>query len=526
VQPAATALEYLLPADLPPDELARRLSAGEGLSATGAETQERSLLDTFDWRLYRQGTSAEAVGGGHPRFIWRRRADGQVLGQAPGAPPRFAWDLAPGALRRALGERIEMRALLPWARVRSQVSGFVVRNKRGKIVLRLRVEDNTLLGANGCSLRPRLHLEPVKGYPKAPRRVCRQLLEPLALEPAADDLPAEALAALQVTPASHSAKVRVALEPELAADAAGRRIFLALLATMEANEAGAIADLDSEFLHDFRVAVRRSRSALGQLRGVLPPAVLARFQEEFGWLGAVTSPTRDLDVYLLNFPQYQARLPRGQRADLAPLQEFLQTRQREAQRALARHLRSRRYRSLKRDWRAFLEAPPGPDAPPRAARPVLGVARGRIWKVYRRVLRDGAALDAGSPAEAFHELRKTCKKLRYLLEFFHSLFPGDDVVALVKSLKTLQDNLGVHNDLEVQASALTGFGQRMQQEGRAPAACLMAMGQLVDDLGRRQVRTRGEFAPLFARFSAGQTRKLFRTLFVPPRGSRKKGPRR
>jgi CHAD domain-containing protein len=225
----------------------------------------------------------------------------------------------------------------------------------------------------------------------------------------------------------------------------------------------------------------------------------------------------------------QASLPVGAQRHLEPLHEFLKGHQVTEQRTLAKALRSARYRAIKRDWRRFLEsghAQGENGRSPNALRPVLSVARERIWKVYGRVLKDGAVLDANCPAEWFHDLRKTCKKLRYLLEFFQSLFPPTEISALIKSLKVIQDNLGVHNDLEVQALALTGFGQRMQAEGAAPADCLMAMGMLVEDLGRRQVQVRGEFAELFAPFSTGVSRKRFRKLFAPASRRKGKGTRR
>ena len=50
-----------------------------------------------------------------------------------------------------------------------------------------------------------------------------------------------------------------------------RQIHLALLGILVANEPGLRANLDTEFLHDFRVAVRRTRSLLGQIRHVFPP---------------------------------------------------------------------------------------------------------------------------------------------------------------------------------------------------------------------------------------------------------------
>ena len=45
------------------------------------------------------------------------------------------------------------------------------------------------------------------------------------------------------------------------------------LDTLEANVEGTRADLDSEFLHDLRVATRRTRSALSQIKAVLPAEI-------------------------------------------------------------------------------------------------------------------------------------------------------------------------------------------------------------------------------------------------------------
>ena len=63
----------------------------------------------------------------------------------------------------------------------------------------------------------------------------------------------------------------------------------------------------------------------------------------------------------------------------------------------------------------------------------------------------GTAIDDDSPAEDLHELRKVGKELRYLLEFFASLYPAEVVKPFVKTLKGLQDQLGRFQDREVQA---------------------------------------------------------------------------
>ncbi len=63
---------------------------------------------------------------------------------------------------------------------------------------------------------------------------------------------------------------------------------LALLGILVANEGGLRANLDTEFLHDFRVAVRRIRSLLRPDQARLPAAAVEHFSTEFGWIGRLT----------------------------------------------------------------------------------------------------------------------------------------------------------------------------------------------------------------------------------------------
>ncbi|MCB0297264.1 MAG: CHAD domain-containing protein, partial [Calditrichaeota bacterium] len=111
----------------------------------------------------------------------------------------------------------------------------------------------------------------------------------------------------------------IELPPELPAAAALQRILRELREVMQQNEPGVIADIDSEFLHDFRVAVRRTRSALGQLKGVFAAERLAQFRSDFAEIGKATNLLRDLDVYLLDRRHYEAMLPETLQGALAPL---------------------------------------------------------------------------------------------------------------------------------------------------------------------------------------------------------------
>jgi CHAD domain-containing protein len=137
--------------------------------------------------------------------------------------------------------------------------------------------------------------------------------------------------------------------------------------------------------------------------------------------------------------------------------------------------------------------------------------------MVRRVRKEGRAIDAQSPAEAMHELRKSCKKLRYLMEFFQSLYPDSGVGKAVKLLRRLLDNLGDFQDLAIQADHLRDLAERMRTEGQGAGhlstGTLLAMGALVTDLLRRQESARGDFAETFAGFDSAEGRALFRGLF-------------
>ena len=145
------------------------------------------------------------------------------------------------------------------------------------------------------------------------------------------------------------------------------------------------------------------------------------------------------------------------------------------------------------------------------------MASERIWRVYRRAIREGDAITTESPADDLHELRKTCKKLRYLMEFFQSLYPGGEIKSLIRVLKTLQDNLGNFQDYEVQVATLKEFSHQMVAEGMVPPDTLLAMGMLIDGLERRQHQAREEFAGRYAGFSAQDHQDRFRQLFASSR---------
>lgn len=491
-------------------------------------------FDTFDWRLYRAGwrLRAEREGNG-----WRLDLDGwhaakgrgtEVRPQSMDRTPAWVDDLAEGPLRTILEPIVEMRRLLPIARLERRSRCVGILDTEAKTRARVRIEEMVVRAGDKSRARfplpTRIRVIPLKGYEKTARWIVRRLESGGGIESGGGTTLERGLAAIGRSPGDYSSKLEINLQPSLPAALAMGRVYGRLLEVMRLNEAGVRADIDSEFLHDFRVAVRRTRAGLGQLKGCLAAAEVAPFRSEFSWLGGITGPTRDLDVYLLKMPAYRATLPPSAAAALEPLAVYLGERQREAQRLLTRRLQSDRYRILVVRWAALLERVAAGEAAGREGlEPIRAVASRRIWRTYRRVLRRGGAIDTDSPAASIHRLRIDCKKLRYLMEFFRSLYPHGEISASIKALKKLQDSLGNFNDYEVQQASLMGFSEQMVAGDLAPVSTLMAMGRLVERLERGQQQERDRFHERFDRFAAARNRNHFQRLFKPSK--RKDGSR-
>jgi CHAD domain-containing protein len=538
---AASRFTAPAPGDVARADLARVLDAVADhgrFVRDGAEILRRTLYDTFDWRLYAEGSvlehqMASRVGPGGRWLVWRTLDGGEVLGRYElDEVPRLVGDLPPGPVTDRLAEVVEMRALLPLVTVEGSRTTLRMLDDEDKTVARVVVDDGVkvaVVGAAGAGaarsarraaprLAPTIEVVSVRGYDDEADELTDLLASQVVLEPAADDLDVIALRAAGHEPGGYTGKLRLSLSRDDTALEAWVTVLRALLDTIRVNEPGVRADLDPEFLHDYRVAVRRTRSVLGQAKHVLPATVRSRFADEFRWLGTITSPTRDFDVYVLEIPEFRAAVPAERRADLDPFEAFVVDRQRAAHAELVAQLDTPRYRTLLADWQAFLDDPSVDPSVDRsetsdAGRPAGEVAAERIWKAYRKVIRDGRRIDESSAPDELHTLRKDAKKLRYALECYGSLFDPAEVGAIVKELKGLQDVLGEYQDCQVQIGSLEGFGQEMLDAGDVPASSIIAIGFLVDQLDAREREARAAFDERFGRFDAKPVRERVRRQF-------------
>ncbi|MGR9088005.1 MAG: CHAD domain-containing protein [Gammaproteobacteria bacterium] len=501
-------LQFELPASVSAEKFIAKLNEKADIQLISQHYCLRTYYDSFDWRLWSNGIVCEFNRSKVSSTLHLRSLkSGQTVASSELLEiPHFPRQLPPGSIKDRLQSLLGVRALLTVCTLEYEAYQLNLLNSDKKTIARLFIEEYEL-----C--RNRVKLQPVKGHEQTAGNIARTLTEDLQLVAAEEPLLLVALKLQGRRPEDYSARTKLNLDPTMRADSAIKMIYLNLLKIIKANEQGTIGDIDSEFLHDLRVSVRRTRTGLKQLKDILPDDVTDHYGDFFSWLGQTTGPVRDLDVYLSRFDDLKMSLPEDIREDLAPLYDHLLDKKQNARKDMERKLKSAKYRTALLEWEHYLKQPPPPDpAAPRAHSSIKEVADQSIWKLYKRALQQGETITPDAPADRLHSLRKTCKKLRYLLEFFQSLYPEQDIKPLIKDLKNLQDVLGDFQDFNVQASAIKLFSEEMIRN-RTPAKTFLAMGMLIQALDGKKCSVRKHFAERFEQFKRKKNHTACKSLF-------------
>ena len=345
--------EYLLPAGIGPAAMSRLLGVSFTIDADAPRKTVRTCYDTFDGRLHAAGRTLVHE---HGRLTLLHEGVGIERAEPPAR--LLVAELPAGRAARARSHRSSsVRALTPTARVRSRCAGCACSTTRPRPSCGSSLETPALDAASAHrsaasararrarlrrGARPRRRtLEHDLGLARAPARAARR---------GGDGRRRHAGRRL--------VEARRRARPGERADrAAAARCSTQLLATIEANLPGTLADVDTEFLHDLRVAVRRTRSVAAPARRRVPARAAGRASaREFRWLQQVTGPDprpRRLPARVRRAARDAAG--RAARRTSSRCASVLAERRRTSSDAMARALRSARARALLADWAVFLD---------------------------------------------------------------------------------------------------------------------------------------------------------------------------
>lgn len=217
---------------------------------------------------------------------------------------------------------------------------------------------------------------------------------------------------------------------------------------LQANVPGAVHELDDEYLHQVRVALRRLRVVLGMVKSCCADDdELAALRKDVAKLCMELGRSREWDVFVTQtLAAVSAHLPEHQGLgnvlrDSKRLREQHHARVQQA-------LQARDFQRLLLRFGAWMNgsywlkqrADGGIDLPEFAAQ--------ILRKHGKQVIKRGRQI-AAADADQLHVLRIACKRLRYSMSLFSSLYVRAEARRGLSVLAALQNILGALNDIAV-----------------------------------------------------------------------------
>jgi CHAD domain-containing protein len=275
------------------------------------------------------------------------------------------------------------------------------------------------------------------------------------------------------------------------------------------QEQGIIDDSDTEFLHAYRIIIRTTRVILGRIKEVFRPDIEQQLIAGFAELGNRTNRLRDLDVYLSKEEAYKKMVPDNLADSLTAMFDDFRVQRNEEAQSLHNYLQSQDYLDLINQLESLADYTRNSHLSATGRTPIAEIATLQVKSQLKRVIKMEKHLRRDSTDRTIHKLRLQCKKLRYLLEYFSSLFDNKLLRRALKAMRHLQNTLGDYNDLSVQQRSLSEYHAISNKNN--PEFSL-AIGALIGCMRERQIALRERIAILFDNFQSKETQHTFRKL--------------
>lgn len=481
--------------------------AAPGLVLESGETKNLSdsYYDTEAWILYRagyalcirqRGKSAEAVlesisratgGFEEQREISEPLDDGELatLKKSTGKVGERVRALAGGGELHRIFEVRTRRRAFPIRPVDGE--GEPAGDALGQVSLD---ESEVPLEAGEEPARALLvEVRAVEEAADALRPVVRRLESELDLSPTPISRYQVGLYATGLVPESGADLGPTEVDEDLSAGEVAYALLRRQYAALLAHEPGTRLGEDPEELHDMRVASRRMRAAIKLFSEALPERALW-LEGELRWLAVAMGDVRDLDVQVEQLRAWSSGEGTDGEAFEDMVSVLLEQRSRARERMLDA-LGSARYRRLTASLAALLNRDPvrGPEAGPRSGEPVTEYAPGVLSERYSKFRKAAGRIAETSQPEAYHDLRKKGKRLRYALEFLTEVY-GNPVRKPIRPLKSLQDDLGRHQDAVIAADRLRELST--SSENDLSQETVYAMGSYAERYQREAAELRAD----------------------------------
>lgn len=505
--------ELLFGAATDPGQVCDALASRYHVRTDAPTTARWICLDTPDWRLHEAGmTLRDARHGRSSTLILSDGAPRPITASSgPRRWPSKIDALPPSPVRDRVAPAIGVRALLPLAEVDVRSLTLRLVDSEEKTRVRVQVDQQRLAGDRYTPLPLRVQVSPLRGYEVDGRRCEELLTDAMGRLDDGLDATAVALKAAGHTPGQRAVP-RLRLDPNAPALESLTIVLRHWVDVIDTVRPGVLADIDIEYLHEMRAAVRAARSLLRLGGDLIPEPGASRLTNDLTWLGQLTAPLRDLDVYLLELTG-EGHIDTTGLSDLEPARRSLSAKRRRALNALRTGLNSSRGLSMSETLRASLDDVA--EASPVTASTTRETAAGLAQTAYKRIVKSARSITGRSDPDDLHRLRHRCKRMRYLLDSFSSVYAPEAHRTVLKALKALQDCLGDIQDVEVQRRHNIEVAAALSRARAAPET-MLAMGALQERNLQRSVAARRTMDRRLRRFCGAKTRRQVLALRAVP----------
>ena len=485
-------------------EIATQLGPGFSWISGEQSNQDLTVLDDDDWDIWRAGLLLLCDENNMLRLL---RADDSCLAECPAvSDSRFWWQLPEGDLSGRLKTIIAVRAFMPKYECLLSRRAITILNEDEKIIVRAELFE---ISAKAAQPQRFIKILSLRGYEQEYARLIEVLSE-FRPTPVADAGLRGLLQHSGLDVSISPNKPNFRLQDHEPAEAAVTRMAAELLQLARHQEQGILDDVDTEFVHQYRVNIRKTRSLISLFKKTLSAQRHQLLKIELKAIAGQTNQLRDFDVFILDHDYYRDLLPHHLWPGFDQLFRRIKRRRSAAYKKVVASLVSATY--LERIGHLLLTLHQPPELATKQSRMgVKELVSAKILTQYRRIASAGRLINAGTPDDAVHALRIETKKLRYLMELFSELFPPDDMKRLIKHLKGLQDNLGRFNDFSVQQEFLFHCGRLKTLS----AAQLASINGLAAVLYNKQLYERSLVVKNIATFLEQPVGNLFQKLFEP-----------
>ena len=509
---------YLLPDTITKTTFLDSLAENFTVKVAKATQEKITILDSFEWGIYQKNMLAIR----HEDYairVYNENAlfDRDLALSVEKAPARakFWWELPESEVRDFMTTTLGLRALIPVFNGSLRYEQVNLQDEQGKILVFCELISVFSADKTRTPLVRQVSLTPVTGYQEYYEQALATITNIGAFTPTLSPLNS-LLRAIGVSPRPYNVKPKLSLSAHAPARSSVSSIITTMIEKQRMTENGIIKDIDTEFLHHFRVALRMVRAAIAQLKEVFPQQDVIELKQRFDTIGRETNLLRDLDVFILDKERYINLLPASLQEGLLPMfTNFEQDRAKEVKR-ISRWLSSRAYKNDIEQLQSLFEHGYSALETEWSEKPTIDLAVIKIQKRYKKIQKAAAKITEDTPDEAIHSIRIDCKKLRYLLYFFGNLFNKKQVKIAGKYLKKLQDTLGIFNDLTVQGEFLEGYLDKVEHRAKKDVLLIASLGGLITSLHDLHLQERENCIRALAVFSSKENRSLFKDTFVVP----------